>query len=270
MCKNCGCDTHSHGHGHHHHHDHDHDHHHHHDHDHEHDHDHDHHHHPVTVTLETAVLAANDRAAEANRALFRERGVAVLNLISSPGSGKTALLERTLDRLAAEGIPTAVIVGDQYGELDADRMRNRGATVTQIETHDSCHLNAEQIAKALPAAMPEGTRLLIIENIGNLVCPAAFDLGEDYKTALLSTPEGEEKPVKYPALFAAADLVLLTKMDLAGILDWNRELCRRNLALVHPECRILEVSARTGEGLDAWIDYLKQQIKHKQQQEGKK
>ena len=268
MCKNCGCGgghTHSHaedgGHHHHHHHD---------GGGEEHVHRdadgklYSHRHEPsgTVVPLEQAVLAANDGVAEANRRWFRERGITAFNLISSPGSGKTMLLEKTLDALSAAGIPTAVIVGDQYGEADAERMRNRGAAVTQIETHDSCHLNAEQVQAVLERAVPAGTRLLFIENVGNLVCPVAFDLGEEAKIALLSTPEGEEKPVKYPGLFAVAALVLLTKIDLAPVLEWNRELCLDNLRTVNPEAEVLEVSARRGDGLEAWIDYLKHHITH--------
>lgn len=266
MCKNCGCGgghTHSHaeGGGHHHHHHHD-------GGGEEHVHRdadgklYSHRHEPsgTVVPLEQAVLAANDGVAEANRRWFRERGITVFNLISSPGSGKTMLLEKTLDALRAAGIPTAVIVGDQYGEADAERMRNRGAAVSQIETRDSCHLNAEQVQAVLERAVPAGTRLLFIENVGNLVCPVAFDLGEEAKIALLSTPEGEEKPVKYPGLFAVAALVLLTKIDLAPVLEWNRELCLANLRTVNPEAEVLEVSARRGDGLEAWIDYLKHYI----------
>ena len=123
--------------------------------------------------------------------------------------------------------------------------------------HDSCHLNAAQVEAVLQEAVPEGTKLVIIENVGNLVCPVAFDLGEDRKIALLSTPEGEEKPLKYPGLFAVADVVLLTKMDLAEVLEWNRELCRKNILKINPAAKILEVSSRRGTGLDAWIEYLK-------------
>ncbi|MPN04453.1 Hydrogenase maturation factor HypB [bioreactor metagenome] len=154
-----------------------------------------------------------------------------------------------------------MIVGDQYGEVDAERMRNHGAPVTQIETHDSCHLNAEQVRAVLEAAVPAGTRLVLIESVGNLVCPVAFDLGEEAKIALLSTPEGEEKPVKYPGLFAVAALVLLTKADLAPVLEWNRELCLANLRTVNPEAKVLELSARSGDGFPAWIEYLKRSVK---------
>ena len=270
MCKNCGCSGHSHDHHHHdHHHDHDH---HHHDHHHDHDHCHDHHHHghghchdhhhtddAVTgrrIVLEQSLLAANDAGAEENRNWLKKRGIAAVNLISSPGSGKTTLLEKTLDRLKDAGIACAVLVGDQYGELDADRLRGRGAAVTQIQVHDSCHLSAAQVAAELDRAVPEGTELLIIENVGNLVCPVAFDLGESAKIALLSTPEGEEKPLKYPGLFAVADLVLLTKMDLAEVLEFRREECRQNVLRINPDARIVEVSSRTGAGMDEWMNYL--------------
>ncbi len=260
MCKNCGCDD---SHAHHHH---------------EHGgeshvhydadgkaYTHRHEHEPAgkVFSLESAVLAANDSVAEANRAWFRERGITAFNLISSPGSGKTLLLEKTLDALHLAGIPTAVIVGDQYGEADAARLRNRGAAVTQIQTHDSCHLNAGQLQTVLADAVPAGTRLVLIENVGNLVCPVAFDLGEDAKIALLSTPEGEEKPLKYPGLFAVAALVLLTKMDLAPVLEWDRELCLANLRTVNPDAIVLEVSARRGGGMDGWIDFLKCNLRSK-------
>ncbi len=249
MCKNCGCSG-----GHHHHHDgHGGDHVHHDEHGQAYTHRHDV---TETVTLGEAVLAANYAAAEKNRAYFRQRKILALNLISSPGSGKTTLLERTLRTLAEKRVPCAVIVGDQYGELDADRMRKTGVPVTQIQTGESCHLNAEQIGKLLDSAIPAGTRVLFIENIGNLVCPTAFDLGEAEKVALLSTPEGEEKPLKYPALFAAANLVLLTKTDLAEVLGYNREECIRNIRHINPDARIIELSARTGKGMEQWIDRL--------------
>ena len=214
------------------------------------------------VPLEQAVLADNDGIAERNRRFFRERGIRTFNLISSPGAGKTSLLTRTLELLKAEGVASAVIVGDQYGEYDAERMRSAGVPVTQIQVHESCHLNARQISGVLESAVPEDTRVLFIENVGNLVCPVAFDLGEDEKIALLSSPEGEEKPLKYPGLFSASNLVLLTKSDLAEVLGWNRELCIENIRTVNPAAEILEVSSRTGAGLDAWIEYLKNSVQH--------
>ena len=265
MCKTCGCGgghDHDHVHPHDHDHDHVHDHIHVHDHDHEHGHVHDHDHDHGEgrhVALEQAVLDANDRIAERNRGWFAGRGIAALNLISSPGSGKTSLLERTLDELAAAGVPTAVLVGDPYGELDADRLKGRGAYVKQIQVHESCHLSAEQIAAELPA-LPAETKLLLIENVGNMVCPVAFDLGEAAKIALLSMPEGEDKPLKYPALFAAAAAVLLTKTDLAEVLAFRRDDALRNIRHINPDAAILEVSSKTGEGFADWISYLKQKI----------
>ena len=253
MCKDCGCD----GHHHHHHHD-----------DRMHAHTgadgkvYYHSHEPAKreVPLEQAILAKNDNAAELNRAFLRGRGTRTFNLISSPGSGKTTLLVKTLEALKDAGIATAVIVGDQYGEIDADRMRAARVPVTQIQVHDSCHLTAQQISAVLEKSVPAGTQILFIENVGNLVCPVAFDLGEDEKIALLSTAEGEEKPLKYPGLFTAAKLVLLTKMDIADALGWDKTLCCRNIRTTNPEAEILEISSRTGVGFDAWIDYLKHSV----------
>lgn len=270
MCKDCGCETanhrhhhhgHDHDHGHHHDHAHDHDHGHHHDHDHGHHHDHSHGE-SRRIELESAVLALNDSIAASNRDWFRAHGITAVNLISSPGAGKTALLEKTLPMLAARGIRAAVIVGDQYGDADAARIRKTGAPVTQIEVHESCHLNAKQVQDVLEDAIPPGTDLVILENVGNLVCPVAFDLGEECKIALLSTPEGEEKPLKYPALFLAASVVLLTKTDIAGALGWDREQCIGNVRHVNPASRIIELSARTGDGMEQWIDFISQLINH--------
>lgn len=216
---------------------------------------------PQIVSLEQAILSKNDDTAEQNRKYLRERGIRTFNLISSPGAGKTTLLKKTLEHLKSAGIPAAVIVGDQYGEIDAERMRGTGAPVTQIQVHDSCHLTASQIAGVLDSAVPEGTRILFIENVGNLVCPVAFDLGEDEKIALLSTAEGEEKPLKYPGLFAAAKIVLLTKMDIADALEWDKTVCKANIRNVNPEAEVLEISARKGTGFDGWITFLKNSIR---------
>lgn len=212
------------------------------------------------VTLKTAVLAENDAQAESNRKFFRERGIVALNLISSPGSGKTTLLEKTLELLKAENIRAAVITGDQYGDYDAMRLSRSGAPVTQIETHDSCHLNAAQVGAVLESAVPEGTQIVFIENVGNLVCPVAFDLGEDHKIILLSTPEGEEKPLKYPGAFAAATVIILTKLDLADVLEWNRTFCLSNIRKINPGAEVIEVSARKTTGLGGWMDYLKKNM----------
>ena len=207
------------------------------------------------VVLEKKILSHNDDIAAQNRAWLTERGVVTVNIISSPGSGKTFLLERTLERLNGK-LGCAVITGDQQTQNDAKRLEGKGAVVKQIETISSCHLDAEQIARLLPETIDSKTKLLFIENVGNLVCPSAFDLGEDFKIALLSTAEGEDKPVKYPSLFTQAPVVVLTKMDLAPHLDWDLATCRQHLRSVRPGVFIFELSAKTGDGMDAWIDYL--------------
>ncbi len=242
MCETCGCGTANE--------------HHHHGHDYLHDHDPAH---TRTVTLEQKVLAQNDALAEKNRAWLAARGITAINLISAPGSGKTLLLEKTLERLNGK-IKCAVITGDQQTDRDAQRLRGKGASVHQIETVSACHLDAHQISHALPRVIEDGTRLLFIENVGNMVCPTAFDLGESFKVALLSTPEGEDKPIKYPVLYAISKAILLTKMDLVDTLGWNPGLCRSYIQQVQPGANVIEVSARTGEGMDAWFDYLERLV----------
>ncbi len=216
-----------------------------------HSHDHDH----RVVEVQQSVLAHNDHIAQHNREALDARGVLAINLISSPGSGKTLLLEKTLEALNGK-IKCAVITGDQQTDNDARRLANKGAKIVQIETMTSCHLNADQVAAALPAVIEDDTQLLFIENVGNMVCPTAFDLGEHFKVALLSTPEGEDKPEKYPILFATAKLALLTKMDLAEPLDWDLQACQRSIQSVHPGMVTLKLSAKTGDGMDAWLNYL--------------
>lgn len=233
-----------------------------HDHDTAHRHDHEplHRHEPAPaqakrIDLAVDLLAANAAVAARNRVWLTERGIVAFNLISSPGSGKTLLLERTLDQLSGR-VRCAVITGDVHTDHDARRLAGRGAPVRQIETQSACHLNAEQIARCLPEVVVDNVRLLFIENVGNLVCPAAFDLGEHLKVALLSVPEGEDKPLKYPAVFAAAGLALITKIDLAAATGWNRSMALGAIRAVHPGLVTFELSARTGEGMGAWIDYL--------------
>jgi hydrogenase nickel incorporation protein HypB len=232
-------------------------------HDHEDDHDHDasggHAGTIRTVSLEERVLAHNDRLAAGNRAWLAERRIVALNLISSPGTGKTFLLERTLERLR-DRVGCAVIAGDQHTDNDKRRLDRTGVPVVQIETISSCHLDAEKIATVLPRVVQANTRLLFIENVGNLVCPAAFDLGETFKVALLSTTEGEDKPVKYPVLFTAAQVVVLTKMDLAPHLDWDLATCRQFIQRVHPGVFVFELSAKSGAGMDLWCDYLERLV----------
>ncbi|MEI6423098.1 MAG: hydrogenase nickel incorporation protein HypB [Lentisphaerota bacterium] len=207
------------------------------------------------IELERKVLEKNDSFADENRRFFDERGIVVVNIISSPGSGKTMLLEKTLDRLNGK-IPSAVIVGEIQSDNDARRLQGKGAKVFQIETKSSCHLNAEQISKVLHKVIDKKTRILFIENVGNLVCPAAFDLGENFKIALLSIPEGEDKPVKYPVIFSSAKLVIITKNDLLPYLDCDIRKMRKFIRQNNPGVFIFELSAKTGEGMDAWIEYL--------------
>jgi hydrogenase nickel incorporation protein HypB len=235
-----------------------------HDHGHDHDHDHDHGREmpeagPRTRTVEigASVLARNDRAAGGVRSWLEERGVVAVNLISSPGTGKTLLLEKTLDALRGR-LACAVITGDQQTDNDARRLAGRGAPVAQIETRSACHLNAEQVRSRLESVVTGGVRLLFIENVGNLVCPAAFDLGERMKIALLSVTEGEDKPLKYPGLFHDAPVTVITKLDLVPHLDFDLERCREAVRAVRPEARIMEVSALTGQGMDDWLDFLEE------------
>ena len=250
--------------------------HHHHHHSHDHDHGHDHHRHGAhgdlhfgrgpagvevggmsqarLVEVETAILSKNDRYAAANRARLAEAGVHAVNLVSSPGSGKTTLLCRTIEALA--GVPVAVIEGDQQTANDAERIRATGAPAVQVNTGKGCHLDAHMVGHAMERLpLSEGT-ILFVENVGNLVCPAAFDLGEDAKVAILSVTEGEDKPLKYPDMFTAARLAILNKTDLAPHCDVDLDLYEANLRRVNPEIGILRVSARTGEGMDGWLAWL--------------
>lgn len=209
-----------------------------------------------TISLETNVLAGNDVKAQKNRDWLKAHGVVAVNLISSPGSGKTLLLEKTLEALKGD-IQCAVITGDMQTDNDARRMMGKGAKVVQIETRSACHLDAGQIEEQLASVVSEGVKLLFIENVGNLVCPAAFDLGEHEKIALVSVAEGEDKPVKYPVLFHGAGVTLITKTDLVPHLDVDIEKYRDSVKQVNPGARIIEVSAKTGAGMDDWLVYLR-------------
>ena len=208
------------------------------------------------VQLELDILAKNNDFAARNRRWFAAHGVHALNLVSSPGSGKTTLLCATIRRLAGERA-LAVIEGDQQTANDAERIRATGAPAVQINTGKGCHLDADMIARALPRLPLDPGTLLFIENVGNLVCPAAFDLGEAAKVAILSVTEGEDKPLKYPDIFAAASLVLLNKSDLLPHLDFDLEYALDCLRRVNPRAPVLSVSAKTGEGLDAWLAWLR-------------
>jgi hydrogenase nickel incorporation protein HypB len=214
------------------------------------------------VKVVSRVLAVNERMAEQNRRRFSDKGVFVVNVMSSPGSGKTATLHKTLERLMPE-IRAAVIVGDISTTHDADRLALTGAPVIQVNTDafgGDCHLAAHVIEKAADDIGLDAVELLIIENVGNLVCPAEFDIGEDVRVVILSVTEGEDKPVKYPTMFRLCDAVLLNKIDLLPYLDYDKAKAVGFIHQVHPGVPVFEISARTADGMDAWIDWLKAKI----------
>jgi hydrogenase nickel incorporation protein HypB len=211
------------------------------------------------IAVEQDVMAKNDRAAALNRTRFEADGTFVLNLMSSPGSGKTTLLVRTLEALRSAGRPLMVIEGDQQTSLDAERIRKTGVTAVQVNTGKGCHLDAEMVMRAMARQPAPPGGLLFVENVGNLVCPAGFDLGEAKKVVIASVTEGEEKPLKYPDMFAVADLVLLNKVDLVAALEFDLAALERNVRTVNPRAKVLHVSARTGQGFDAWLAWLSEQ-----------
>jgi hydrogenase nickel incorporation protein HypB len=252
MCTTCGCSPedlhHDHGDGHHHH-------------DHEHDHD-------LAsasaaggkkITIETDILARNNRLAANNRAMFAETKVFVLNLVSSPGSGKTTLLEKTLKDLSGT-TRSAVIEGDQQTDNDAVRIAATGVPVRQINTGAACHLDAHMVGHVAEEFDLDNLDILFIENVGNLVCPSSFDLGEHHKVVVLSVTEGEDKPLKYPQMFHAADVMLLNKTDLLPHIDFDVAKCLAMARRVNPGITIFEVSARTGEGMADWYGWLRKQV----------
>ncbi|WFU51985.1 hydrogenase nickel incorporation protein HypB [Sinorhizobium terangae] len=207
------------------------------------------------IQVEREILSKNDAYATENRRYFVDQGVFALNFVSSPGSGKTSLLVRTISELK-ERVTINVIEGDQQTSNDAARIRETGARAVQINTGKGCHLDAHMVGHALEDLAPEPGSVLFIENVGNLVCPAAFDLGEAHKVVVLSVTEGEDKPLKYPDMFAAADLMILNKADLLPHLDFDVGLCISNALLVNPRLQTLIVSARTGEGMEALYGWL--------------
>lgn len=222
--------------------------------------DHSHGHaHTETISLEQKVLAKNDLIAEQNRQWLAERAILALNVTSSPGAGKTTLLERTIRELGLNR-PVAVIEGDQETLLDAERIQAAGARAVQVNTGAGCHLDAEMVHRALHALNPEPDSVLFIENVGNLVCPALFDLGEDSKVVVISTTEGQDKPLKYPHMFAAAGLVVINKIDLIPHLNFDVQTCLRFARSVNPGVEVLPISATSGDGVDDWYDWIRTKI----------
>jgi hydrogenase nickel incorporation protein HypB len=267
MCKDCGCGIvgevgidaqagsqsssapdHAHGNGDHSH-----------GHSHEHSHQHEHAHGPSghTIAVHQALLDKNDRAAERNRGFFKAKGLLVLNLVSSPGSGKTTLVQKTAEALKGR-LRAGVIVGDLATDNDAARLRAAGVPVVQITTGTVCHLEADMVAKAMARLDLNALDLLMIENVGNLVCPANYDLGEDLRVVVLSVTEGEDKPLKYPPMFHSANAAILNKIDLAVACEFDRGQALTNLRRVSHHATIFELSARTGQGLEAWCGFLVQ------------
>jgi hydrogenase nickel incorporation protein HypB len=255
MCKECGCGSgggdvkisaHPHRHephGHHHHREH-------------HDHDHDHPHQVIDVNR--SLLDKNDRLAERNRGFFRARKLLVLNVLSSPGSGKTTFIRETAVKLAGK-LRIGVIVGDLATDNDAAQLRTANIPVVQITTGTVCHLDAEMVAKAAEQMDLSKVDVLVIENVGNLVCPADFDLGEALRVVLLSTTEGEDKPSKYPPMFHSANVAVITKSDLAEAAGFNREQALANLNRISHHATVFELSAKTGKGMEAWLEFLLKQ-----------
>ena len=248
---------------------------------HDHAHEHEHHHHPYVmampqnqhwgkgaahahapglsqarmVQIEQDILGKNNQYANGNRRWFAERHILALNLVSSPGSGKTTLLTRTVSDLKQQ-YSVAVIEGDQQTANDAERIRATGVSAIQINTGKGCHLDAHMVGHALETLKPEPDSVLFIENVGNLVCPAGFDLGEAHKVVILSVTEGEDKPLKYPDMFHAADLMLLNKIDLLPYLQFNVEQCIDYARRVNPGIKVIQVSATTGAGMDQWYQWI--------------
>jgi hydrogenase nickel incorporation protein HypB len=217
-----------------------------------------------TILLEQKVLAKNDRLADLNREWLRQRSVLAVNLMSSPGAGKTTLLERTAREMAGM-MAISVIEGDQAGALDAERIRSAGCGVVQINTGAGCHLNAEMVAEGLRMLDPPSGSVVVIENVGNLVCPALFDLGEEARVVLASVTEGDDKPVKYPHMFRRADLVLVSKVDLLPYVDFDRKRHAAYVRGASPNALMLHTSATTGAGMQEWYAWLRRRTPPQQE-----
>jgi hydrogenase nickel incorporation protein HypB len=259
MCDTCGCNdgsgytirnpadhTHEHPHGHEHSHSHQ---------GGEHAHDHSSSHEHGRISIETDIMQQNNRLAERNRGFFDAKSIVCLNLVSSPGSGKTTLLEKTITYLGSKNL--YVIEGDQQTSLDADRIAATGAVVLQINTGNGCHLDSGMINKAIKTMNPAEHSLLLIENVGNLVCPALFDLGEKKRVVIMSVTEGEDKPLKYPNMFQTAHLCLINKTDLLPYVDFNTDTFQKNALIVNPHIDFILMSAKTGEGIEEWTAWIK-------------
>jgi hydrogenase nickel incorporation protein HypB len=214
---------------------------------------------PRTLRLEQDVLAKNNLLAERNRDWFQTRGIVAVNLMSPPGAGKTPLLERTIRDLGQD-LPISVVEGDQETLLDAERIRSTGCRVVQINTGSGCHLDAEMLARGLQTLDPPTSSIVLIENVGNLVCPALFDLGERWKVVIMSVTEGEDKPLKYPHMFRAAELLILNKVDLLPYVQFDIERCVEHARRVNPQLEVFFISATRGDGLDGWYGWLHQQV----------
>lgn len=214
---------------------------------------------PRLLEIRQDVLSKNDRLAQELRARFIAANTFVINLVSSPGTGKTTFLEHTLTQLTAEGVKAAALVGDLATENDARRLERSGAPVRQIVTAGICHLEAEMINRHLAGWNLEEIDVLFIENVGNLVCPSSYDLGENIRIALLSVTEGEDKPQKYPTMFSAADLVIITKMDLAAAAEFDEAAALNSIQAICPGVTVLKTSAKKGQGMADWLEYLKHQ-----------
>ncbi|BAQ61241.1 [NiFe] hydrogenase nickel incorporation-associated protein HypB [Geminocystis sp. NIES-3708] len=229
---------------------------------HHHDHNHSHNNDSKTINIYESILAKNDHLAFHNRELFQQKSIFVLNILSSPGSGKTTFIEKTLTDLNST-YKSAVIVGDLATDNDAQRLRRSKAEVIQITTGDVCHLEAEMINNSLQKIDLNHCQLLIIENVGNLVCPASYDLGENERIVLLSVTEGEDKPLKYPTIFKSADVVIINKIDIAKAVEFNQDLALQNIKKIAPQAKILMVSSRSGEGINNWYRYIEQKLQKK-------
>jgi hydrogenase nickel incorporation protein HypB len=251
MCATCGCDSHSHSIGH----DHDHSH----SNSHSHGHDHPHSQGKSVVNIEQDVLHQNNLLAQRNRGYFDAKNILALNLVSSPGSGKTTLLEKTLTDLKGQ-VEFAVIEGDQQTTNDADRIHATGTKVVQINTGKGCHLDAHMVLHAVQGMKLQNDSVLFIENVGNLVCPAMFDLGEKERVVIISVTEGEDKPLKYPDMFHSSTVCIINKTDLLPYVPFSMDKAKEYINRINPKLKIFEVSCTTGEGLQQWYSWLKEQI----------